>query len=132
MSKLYVDIAAFRFSENDNENEDRNRKERERDIDNDTIDINIMGDFNNKVIIDYLIDNEYDVQVQLLTLELKDKWCHLELLTDINYIDIMKILEQTMCVNEYEYNEDNVDNIEFDENTYTYTYLDESEKNILL
>jgi hypothetical protein len=122
MSKLYAEITAFSLNDNANdESENTTRK------DGDNIDI--MGDFNNKIIVDYLIDNEHDIQVQLLTLDLKNKWEHLGLLTTINYIDIMKILEQTMCVNEIEY-EENEENIDYDE--YTYTYLDESEKNILL
>lgn len=121
MSKLYAEITAFNLNENENDECENKAK--------DCNNIDIMGDFNNKLIVDYLIDNEHDIQVQLLTLDLKNKWEHLGLLTTINYIDIMKILEQTMCVNEIEY-EENEENIEYDE--YTYTYLDESEKNILL
>ena len=70
-------------------------------------------------ITDFLIENDYDYSLQLLTNNLKKTYEYLGLITTLNYMDVLKVFKNTVTIKSVdlsgeEYDYDKYEN--YDEN----------------
>jgi len=79
-------------------------------------------------ITDFLIENDYDYSLQLLTNNLKKAYEYLGLITTLNYMDVIKVFQNTIKLKPVESNP--YDKSEYDYDNYEENYDDNYEKAI--
>jgi len=73
-------------------------------------------------ITDFLIENDYDYSLQLLTNHLKETYEYLGLITTLNYMDVIKVFNNTIKIKP-------VDLSAYDKSEYEYDKYDYYDEN---